>query len=151
MTQKKWKRGKKQQYSHFFPLFHLLQKPTSSVNRFLEQPTPFTILKYTEVIVIKTVVVSRLFIYVQLGWPMPKKTYSYVHPDRREDHTPSISLFAMAKILLEVPDSLHLKLKRKQLELQTRGQKVTLKNLYSELVCRFIEQDPNLKTLFKNR
>lgn len=82
---------------------------------------------------------------------MPEKTYSYLHPDRREDHTLSTLLVAMAKIILEVPDFLHLRLKRKQLYLQTRGQKVTLKNLYSELVCRVIEQDPNLETLFKNR
>ena len=55
----------------------------------------------------------------------------------------------MAKISLEVPDYIHLQLKRKQLNLEEQGQKVNLKDLYVELICKVFSEDPTLKTLLK--
>lgn len=45
----------------------------------------------------------------------------------------------MAKISLEVPDDLHLKLKRKQLDLEENGEKVNLKDLYNEIIRKGFE------------
>lgn len=55
----------------------------------------------------------------------------------------------MAKVSLDVPDSVHLRLKRKQLELEEQGKKVNLKDLYVELICKVFAEDPTLKTLSK--
>lgn len=57
----------------------------------------------------------------------------------------------MAKISLEVPDPLHFKLKRKQLELEACGQKVNLKDLYLALIQKVIEHDPTLQMLSKKK
>lgn len=57
----------------------------------------------------------------------------------------------MAKISLEVPDDVHLRLKRKQLDLEERGQKINLKDLYVELICKAIAADPTLETLVERK
>ena len=56
----------------------------------------------------------------------------------------------MAKISIEVPDYIHLRLKRKQLELEEQGQKVILKDLYVELICKVFAEDPTLNALLKD-
>lgn len=57
----------------------------------------------------------------------------------------------MAKISLEVPDYVHLRLKRKQLDREERGQKINLKELYVELIRKAIADDPTLETLVKHK
>lgn len=53
----------------------------------------------------------------------------------------------MAKISLEVPDHLHFKIKRMQLDYEDCGQKVNLSDLYIELIRKAIEQNTNPKDL----
>lgn len=57
----------------------------------------------------------------------------------------------MTKISIEVPDYLHFKLKRRQLEREICGEKVTLKELYVELIQKVIEQDPGLQEFLREK
>ncbi|WP_157830407.1 hypothetical protein [Siphonobacter sp. SORGH_AS_0500] len=51
----------------------------------------------------------------------------------------------MAKITLDVPDELHLKMKRKQLELEENGVKSNLKDLYYEVIKKGLEAEEKAK------
>lgn len=47
----------------------------------------------------------------------------------------------MAKITLDVPDELHLKMKQKQLDLEGKGKKVNLKDMYYEIIRKGLAAD----------
>jgi hypothetical protein len=57
----------------------------------------------------------------------------------------------MANIIVEVPDFIHLRLKRKKLNSEEQGQKLNLKDLYVELIYKVFAEDPTLKTLSKGK
>lgn len=49
------------------------------------------------------------------------------------------SIKVMAKISLDVPDELHLKMKQKQLDLEAKGVKVNLKDMYYEIIRKGLD------------
>jgi hypothetical protein len=51
----------------------------------------------------------------------------------------------MAKVNLDIPDDLHLKVKREQLDRQDKGEKGSLKDLYYEVIKVGIEAMKNKK------